>query len=77
MKLSEKKKSVAGKMKGLWEKHPDRSPESRVQAFGEQHPSFRSKGMKKYRSDKGRASLSPVKHKVDVAGQESYKEEDK
>jgi hypothetical protein len=31
----------------------------------------------KQQDQKGRASLSPVKHKVDVAGQESYKEEDK
>ena len=46
-------------MKGLWEKHPDRSPESRIQSFGEQHPSFRSKGMKEYRK-KGRESLNPL-----------------
>ena len=77
MKLSEKKKSVAGKMKvdgsevpkawaksswfGKLPKHQQRSYMNDANAY----------------KQKGRASLTPVKHKVDVAGQESYKEEDK
>ena len=62
MKLSEKKKSVAGKMNP----YPSGHLGSKMKVL----PQFELK-------KKGRASLTPVKHKVDVAGQESYKEEDK
>ena len=79
MKLSEKKKSVAGKMSNYALGHDERT--------GAHYVTAKKAGVKGrvavrevtrgYEKMKGRASLTPVKHKVDVAGQESYKEEDK
>jgi len=67
MKLSEKKKSVAGKMTSQTIAHNMRASHK----YSEKCCGAAA------RSQGGKSSLSPVKHKVDVAGQESYKEEDK
>ena len=69
MKLSEKKKSVAGKM------NPTHSIMGTKYPKGVSASKDRMYNIKAYQ--KGKSSLPPVKHKVDVAGQESYKEEDK
>ena len=74
MKLSEKKKSVAGKMTF---KEAKRHIENAKYEHGTSAGHYTDAKLLMERRKKGRASLPPVKHKVDVAGQESYKEEDK
>jgi len=75
MKLSEKKKSVAGKMLS----GQDNGNPHKVGSNEWMHWNMNKRGSHVfgYKGKKGKPSLSPVKHKVDVAGQESYKEEDK
>ena len=67
MKLSEKKKSVAGKMKPWTDYAAPKKLSGKTYTL--------RKGLN--RALRAEKALTPVKHKVDVAGQESYKEEDK